>query len=167
MPADATQRLLDESDIRDVVYRYCRAIDRRDFAAIHDCFHADATDEHGRYVGDIPGLVAWVEEVLEPFASTTHFIGNLIVELDGDVAWVESYCQAMHRTKAEPAADWTANVRYVDRFERRAGTWRIARRRCVFSPGRIDPVVEDYPIAEAAHRQVAGPGDPVFARSLD
>jgi len=43
---------------------------------------------------------------------------------------VETYCEARHRLR-DRAADSVAGVRYLDRFERRAGSWRIARRQVV------------------------------------
>jgi ketosteroid isomerase-like protein len=164
MADDPLERLLAESEIREVLFRYCRGIDRLDLAAVRDCYHPDAIDDHGRYNGTVDGFVAWLPEALAPFASTTHFIGNVLVERDGDVAHVESYCLALHRTAGAEPADRTANLRYLDRFERRAGAWRIAHRRCVYQPGRVDAVAVDYPLADKALRAARGPQDPVYRR---
>ncbi|MEY3566868.1 MAG: hypothetical protein RLZ19_882, partial [Actinomycetota bacterium] len=37
--------------IRDVVYRYARGVDRRDFDLVRSCYHPDATDDHGPFTG--------------------------------------------------------------------------------------------------------------------
>jgi SnoaL-like domain len=39
--------LLDESAIRQLLARYSRAIDRRDYELLRSCYHPDAVDEHG------------------------------------------------------------------------------------------------------------------------
>lgn len=115
---------------------------------LRSCYHSDATDDHGSYVGPVDGFVDWVMPVLAGFESTTHFIGNQLVEIDGDTAWAESYCIALHRTwptDDEPASDIIGKVRYVDRFERRNGEWRIAQRVVVRDPGRMDVVRQAFP----------------------
>ena len=40
--ANDVQYLLDRTEIKDVLYRYARGIDRRDFALVADCYTADA-----------------------------------------------------------------------------------------------------------------------------
>ncbi len=65
---------------------------------------------------------------------TQHFLGNTHIELEGDVAHVETYCQAFHRFPTSGSAsedDFVLGARYIDRFERRDGEWRIARRKLV------------------------------------
>ena len=49
---------------------------------------------------------------------------------DPEVAHAESYTTAYLRRRDEGGVEWLDLFagRYVDRFERRAGTWRIARR---------------------------------------
>ena len=42
-------RLLDRNEIEEVVLRYCRGIDRRDFDLVRSCYHPDATDRHGSF----------------------------------------------------------------------------------------------------------------------
>jgi hypothetical protein len=46
-------RLLAEADIRDAMARYARGADRNDLALLRTAYHADATDSHGYYVGDL------------------------------------------------------------------------------------------------------------------
>ena len=59
-----------------------------------------------------------------------HVVANQLVELDGDAAPSETYGVAYHW--GEPPDDrrrnFTTGFRYVDRFERRGGEWRIATR---------------------------------------
>jgi hypothetical protein len=124
------QPLLDRQAIRDVVLRYCRGIDRLDLELVRACYHPDATDDHGTFRGTRDEYVAWVAGVLQRFTSTMHLVGNQLVELAGDVARSETYGVAYHH--GDPPDDrrrnFTTGFRYVDRFERRDGEWRIATR---------------------------------------
>ena len=76
--------LLDRQAIRDVVLRYCRGIDRLDLELVRDCYHPDATDEHGTFVGTRDEYVDWVGGVLARFTGTMHVVANQLVEVDGD-----------------------------------------------------------------------------------
>ena len=124
------QALLDQQAIRDVVLRYCRGIDRLDLELVRSCYHPDATDDHGTFVPGRDEYVDWVAGVLDRFEGTMHVVANQLVELDGDVARSETYGVAYHH--GDPPDDhrrnFTTGFRYVDRFERRDGEWRIATR---------------------------------------
>ena len=133
------QAILDRQAIHDVLMRYARGIDRCDWALVESCYHPGAHDDHGRFKGPVEEFMPWVKTQLERFDSTMHFLGNVLIELDGDTASAETYCVAYHRLKGEDV-DSIAGLRYVDRFERRAGAWRIADRAIVVEWNRIDPV---------------------------
>ena len=52
------------------------------------------------------------------------------IDLQGDEAFGEVYYQAFHRIRNEAGEDRDLFIsgRYVDRYERRGGTWKIAYR---------------------------------------
>ena len=52
------QALVDKDEIRDVMYRYCRAADRCDAALFKSCYWPDARDNHGFYTGNAHAFVA-------------------------------------------------------------------------------------------------------------
>ncbi|WP_181779486.1 nuclear transport factor 2 family protein [Pseudonocardia pini] len=145
----AVERLLAEAEIRAVSNRFARGCDRLDLELVRSCFFADAIDDHGMYVGDVDGLIAFLEQVLTPEIATTHFLGQQEYEfVSPDVAYVESLVIARHRQpprQGHGLRDAIAFGQYSDRFERRAGEWRIAHRVTLFLPSRIDAVVEDFP----------------------
>jgi SnoaL-like domain len=121
--------------IAQVIARYARAIDRMDWELLRSCYHPDAVEDRGRYSGPVDGFVEWLRSTLGALDSTWHLVGTPLIELDGDVAWVETYCLGVQRL--QPDADGHAEVRhipcrYCDRFERRGGDWRIARRVAVY-----------------------------------
>ena len=133
------RQLLHEREIRDVVMRYCRGIDRMDRQLVRSCYHADATDDHGSFSGGVDEFLVWVWPLLERYTLTMHFVGNLLVEVGDDVAAVETYGIAFHRSEdARPQLNLMTGFRYLDRFERRDGEWRIASRVAVTEWSRVD-----------------------------
>jgi ketosteroid isomerase-like protein len=117
--------------IRTVLHRYCRAIDRCDAELLAGVYHEGAVVDHGE-----PGLASDFQrhvftQLRASWTATQHLIGNVLIELDGDTAFSEAYFIAHHVTRT-PAGQLPTLValggRYVDRFERRDGAWRIADR---------------------------------------
>lgn len=128
--SDPLQALLDQRAITDVVLRYCRGIDRLDLELVRDCYHPDATDEHGAFVGSRDEYVEWVAGILTRFTGTMHVVANQLIEVDTDDARSETYGVAYHwgEPADDPRRNFTTGFRYVDHFTRRDGRWRIARR---------------------------------------
>jgi hypothetical protein len=118
---------------------------------VRDCYHPGATEEHGTFVGTRDEFVAWVGEVLTRYEGTMHLVANQLVEVDGDRARSETYGVAHHW--GEPADDHRRNFstgfRYVDRFERRDGRWRIAGRVAVREWTRKVPAEQVWAIPPA------------------
>jgi hypothetical protein len=165
--APAVQRLLDEAAIRRVHLNYCRGIDRRDWELVRSCYHADAVDYHGPFEGGVDAFIEWAVERMELVVSA-HFVGNQIVDVDGDVAWHEAYNVVFLRRPAaadSPAVDVVINVRYLDRMERRDGCWRIADRLVVHDRERRDLVTGNGEISPGWLPGVFGPGDSSYNRS--
>jgi hypothetical protein len=138
------QTVLAEREIHRVLVTYCRAADRVDLDLMRSCYWPDATDDHGSYRGGLDGFIAFVGGALARFETTNHVLGNVLIDCssDGSTARSETSCVAYHRYRDSQGAlvDMTAGLRYVDRFERRDGQWRIARRVCAYDWRRTDPV---------------------------
>ena len=133
--------LLDEQAIAKVVLRYCRGVDRLDLPAVRDCYHDDGVDHHTGFDGGADEYVAWLDVVLRRFTGTMHMVGNCLIEVDGDRARSETYGNAHHwgLPVDDPAVNFVSGFRYVDRFERRDGTWRITERWAVREWSRSIP----------------------------
>ncbi|MGE3619395.1 MAG: nuclear transport factor 2 family protein [Acidimicrobiia bacterium] len=130
----ALRALVDKEEIREVLRLYCRAFDRWDWELARSLFHPDAHDDHGVYQGSALGLIEHAESILKTWESHQHSLGTVIVELDGDVAHTEAYFVARSLRKGpEGDGEIVSEMygRYVDRFERRDGAWKIARRTTV------------------------------------
>lgn len=172
-PPSREQRIsdmLDKQDCTELVHRMARAIDRCDGELVNQLFHPDATDDHGSYKGTAKDFVPWVMEVLKGMHRTQHMIGNVLIKLDGDAAYGESYFIAHHAIPAEDGTDnfMIAAGRYLDRFERRDGEWRMAHRGAVYDWSSISPSTDIWDRAAMADysfgaRGKADPSYPHFA----
>ena len=158
--------LEDDREIRNVLYRYCRGVDRLDLELVRSCYWPEAHDDHGAFVGTVDEFVEWIGRLLPRNAVTTHQLTNILIEghpTDPDRARVENYGMADHQTPGGPAQhNSTICFRYLDRFERRNGEWRIADRFCTTEWVRLHPQESIY----AADERYAGGKrdgtDPVF-----
>jgi hypothetical protein len=162
--ADELRALLDERAIERVLVRYARGIDRCDEALIASVYHEDSHDEHGSFRGTGREFARWVVAVLrESFEATSHCVSNATIELDGDAARVESYVVAYHRTRSQRSAPKLVVVggRYLDRFERRDGQWRIARRSVVLDWSQLSAIEAEFP-DEGFQRGDRAPADPSY-----
>jgi ketosteroid isomerase-like protein len=120
------QGLADRQAILDCIYRYARGVDRDDIDLVASAYHDDAVDDHGFYVGSGRGLGEWVFVRHKESPASQHHITNHMAEIDGDTAHAETYFFSINRSPDDTAS--LATGRYVDRFERRNGEWRIAVR---------------------------------------
>jgi hypothetical protein len=123
--------LADREAIRDCIHRYCRAVDRIDVELMLSVFWPDATDEHGNFTAR--SAREWVDNavaVLETIEVTSHVMGNIMIDIQGDVAEVESYVRTIHRTPKPDGQryDHVSSSRFIDRFEKRDDEWRIKNR---------------------------------------
>jgi hypothetical protein len=131
--------------IYDVLCRYCRGVDRGDFDLIRGCYHPGAYDHHVGFDGPIEGFLDYARWRIEGGLGTMHVIANHLIEVEGDVGRAETYVNSWSWDPDQSGAVVlsTTGTRYVDRFERRRGEWRIAERWAVrafklFPSGRVD-----------------------------
>jgi hypothetical protein len=133
-PKMTIEELVDREAIRDCLTRYSRAIDRRDPDLLRTVYWPDATDDHVAFKGPATEFISWCMATMEPMELVSHMLGNMLIEVDGAEARVETYFQAYHRIAdgTRPPYDLILGGRYLDRMGRRDGDWRIQERRCVF-----------------------------------
>ena len=138
------QERLDKEAIREALMRYCRGVDRLDADIISSVYHPDAYDDHagrifsGETVGQ--GLVDWMIEIMD---ATAHNITTSNIEIYGE----------QHTL--------LAMARYVDRFEKRDGEWKILSRVVVPEfTGWLAMQLFEFPTA--ARRDTTDPSYEVF-----
>jgi hypothetical protein len=162
---DVLRSLADERAITRVIHQYCRGIDRLDPELVRSCYHADAVDDHGSFLGTRDEFVTWVFRLLDKYASTMHYVGQVLIDIEGDVARSETYALATHRGSLDGIFDPRLNLitgfRYVDRFERRDGRWAIAHRVAVTEWSRVDDLEGRWRVPAALRHGTRDATDPV------
>nr|QQZ49247.1 nuclear transport factor 2 family protein [Phenylobacterium glaciei] len=59
------QALIDKQAITEVLFNYCRAVDRADIALLTSCYHDDATEDHGgTFSGSAADYIASIAPIL-------------------------------------------------------------------------------------------------------
>ncbi len=138
-------KLRDMEEIRQVMYAYARGVDRADQALIAPTFHDDAFDDHGNFKGDKANTLAALNASSKNPATTAsfHHLGNILIDLQGDEAKVESYFMAVQR-KEENGKTYTRSRagRYLDHFVKEKGAWQVMHRKVVDDWSRLDEVLQ-------------------------
>ena len=126
--AEQLRWLVDRAEITDLLARFAQATDDKDFTTLAACFAADgvivAPFRHNHIKQD--EIATAVEEILEPFEVTQHFVGRFIIDIDGDQATARHTVIAthVHRT-AESGRHADIGGTYYTSFRRLAEGWRL------------------------------------------
>jgi hypothetical protein len=170
-PDAVLDQLASRAEITEVVLRYCRGIDRCDEALLRSCFHPDARHRHGSFDGASADFCTFALETVRAVVFTHHQLGPVSIELDGDVAHTETYFTSLHRfgpippPGGQPHEERFAGGRYIDRFARREGVWKIAERRGISEWLRYEAASDrgfwDGPTEQRGRRDRS---DPVYLR---
>lgn len=150
----AHAELLDRQRITDVIHRYCRAADRLDVELFKTTFWEDGGFDGGPAEGPAVEILPHLFEnvVCHMWETSQHTVSNILIELEGDRAYVESYLTALHLShpthasragllgeanaraagfKDHDVVEFILGGRYIDVFECRGGEWRIFRRKII------------------------------------
>lgn len=165
--AQRLQELLDKQEIYEALCRYARGVDRIDTELVRSAYHADAYDDHGAYRGSADGFATWVRESVATLLGANHYLGNVLVDVQGDLAYSEAYTVSHFQMPSRQSGetDQFVGARFIDRFERRAGgPWKIAQRRVAHDWSRIDPMGRRWTFGERFLRGKPDQSDPVYDR---
>ncbi|MBM7365402.1 nuclear transport factor 2 family protein [Gordonia hydrophobica] len=171
--------LLALAQINAVLVAYCQGVDRRDWDQVLSCYHEDAYESHGQYVGGPTGFVDWLRTNHEHVVSSMHVLSNVTIKLSAThpgFARAESYCLS-NKTVASTKADTffssvgtddvlrrTVAVRYIDTLQERPGVgWRILRRDVAFEWVRREPNEHYFPLTDAMDNSRRDEGDLWFS----
>jgi hypothetical protein len=143
MDAPSMRTLADRQEITDLIYRYCRSMDRIDAELGYTLWHEGAVADYGAdiYQGSGRGFIDHVCAVHRQTLAHSHQISNIIIQLDGERAASESYVTATLRViKGGKVLQITAWSRYIDQWSRREGCWGIDKRIAVLDFDEIREV---------------------------
>jgi hypothetical protein len=124
---DAVDRL----ELRELVERYALGADSRDREMFGGAFTAGGilATSTGRTYDGRDAIVSTLAHLDAHYPRSMHFVGNHVVQLDGDAATGLVYCLAHHvYTRYGEDRDTVMVIRYRDEYRRTADGWRIARR---------------------------------------
>ena len=158
------ENFLDELEARtaieDCLKRFARAVDRQDWALARSLYHDDAFDDHGFFKGPPDAFLAHIAKMHAVQEHSMHFNTNVLIEfLAPERAFVETYVLVLQRFGDRRV---TASARYLDRFEKRGGEWRVAHRTLVFGDMVAEPVREPHSFPPGFVEQKHGMDDPLY-----
>ena len=158
----------DKLEIMDLSSNYMRGLDRLDGDLERSVFWDDAFCSYGIYEGGPNEFVDYCQNALATHASNHHFVGQINIDLKGEEAFGEVYYQAFHRVKnaAGEDRDLFISGRYVDRYERRAGVWKISYRSELVDWVREEPAADSWFIGSKMIVGQRKPGDPLYHREM-
>jgi hypothetical protein len=129
------ETLVAKQAITEVLYRYCRGLDRMDRGLALSVWHPGGTADYGPlFHGTGEEFVTWVWRAHEQgFVAHSHQITNILIEVDGQEAVSEAYVTVALRTGPTNGRvlDIVGRGRYLDRWSQRDGTWAIDHRQFV------------------------------------
>jgi hypothetical protein len=153
------RRLRDHEEIRQMLYRYARGVDRSSATLIASAYAKDGTDKHGPFDG--PGTV-FAKQVAAggmqlPDDVGNHHITNVLIQVNGDTAVAETYFLALHpHHDAGVVRMALMSGRYVDQLVREDGRWGVLRREVISDFSRNDVGGEPWAYVEPSADGFAG-----------
>jgi hypothetical protein len=132
-------------DIYDAICNYMRGQDRLLPEVQRHAFHDDAFVDCGMYAGSADGFVNFAQGFLAAVKYSQHLIGQVHIQVEGNIAHGEVYFIAQHRVvEAGVEKDLIMAGRYIDRYEDRGEGWKIAKRRELIDWARTDAASDSF-----------------------
>ena len=143
--ADRLAAACDRDEIRQLLYRYARGVDRSDVDLLRSVYAPAGTDHHGLFDG--PGR-DYADRLVAAEADAArvgnHHLTNMLIEVEGDTARAETYFLAVHPHEDDGTERLgVTSGRYLDSLVR----WTILRREVVNDWTRLDWPGELWPRA--------------------
>lgn len=147
------QAVVDRQEIEQILKLYCRAIDRVDVELLKSIYHPEATDDHGSFSGNAHEFADYITSSMRTgVIDGIHTVTHCTIDVEGNFATSEAYYWAYQSVpggadnvraffgdtyadtqaaagKIDQAQDYYCGGRYIDLFEKRAGVWKILRRK--------------------------------------
>lgn len=148
------RRLRDHEEIRQLLYRYVRGVDRANLDVFRSVYAEGGTHQHGQYDGSGSDFAPVVIDKLNQLPGSVvsaHHITNIFIQVDGDEARTETYFFCL-----QPHDDGNGmelaliSGRYLDVLKRENGEWGIHRRVAI-----ADRTKSDLPGSEWARTSEA------------
>ncbi|HLY56116.1 MAG TPA: nuclear transport factor 2 family protein [Stellaceae bacterium] len=120
---------VDKQALHDLLMAYGRAMDRTDEPLLRSIWHEGATVSYGIFDGDAQEFSRFILESNRPLKRAAHSVVHEWFEIRGDQAVGEIYAFTFATAPgADGDEDSLVGGRFIDRFERRHGVWKITHR---------------------------------------
>jgi hypothetical protein len=161
------QRFVDRQEIAHVIANHSRGIDRANPAVFDNVYHPDGDVAYGFFDGTSAEFAQVVTAGADDRPGTLHRPSNVWIDVDGDTAKSESYVIVYNPTRDESGEtsgeEMFIGGRYLDRHERRDGTWRMTHRTYVMDWNMNHPgtgsLMPGYEV-QSGLQGLKGPSDP-------
>jgi SnoaL-like domain len=132
---ETTQRLLDESDLRDVIHRYAFGLDRQDWTLWRSVFADHVVMDMSDYQPDPPprsvradSVVRSTEVLFAGLEGSQHLMGSHRFEIAGDTAVITAHMRAEHWLNSGQGDDrYTMYGTYTDECIRTSNGWKLTK----------------------------------------
>ncbi|MEJ7935928.1 nuclear transport factor 2 family protein [Sphingobium sp. AN558] len=157
---DEVERLVAVQAIQQVIYQYCRAMDRIDHQLGYSVWHSDGIADYGAiFQGTGVEFIDWVCEYHRKLQAQFHRVSNITININGRKACSETYVKStLYFVEGEENVLRTGHGRYLDTWSCRDGRWAIDVRSFV-----LDFVVTEVPKAVKLGSSTRDVGDPSYA----
>jgi SnoaL-like domain len=166
-PLELSQEMIDEFQLRKLVHAYCRAVDRGDIERLRSLYHHDAVDAHGEFsAGTVDQFLDELAAARPYIRAMQHNITTVNFVIAGDTAEGEIYTIAVHTLAGhDHDVDLLIGGRYLDKYEKRDGAWKIGKRTIVTDWAQMrDPSTMDmsHPITKGTLKGALDASDPSY-----
>jgi SnoaL-like domain len=115
--------------------------DQLRWAELLETFTPDSSIAVSWFRGSFSDFVKACQSRVGRAGSAKHLLQPSVVQVAGTRALAETSTVILVRQDIEGVAvDLTSNARFLDRLEKRSGTWKILERAAVYERDRLDPV---------------------------
>lgn len=140
------KKLLDKQAIHEVVMRIARGLDRYDGALLAACILPDAVLDMGGEKPMTGAAFAALKAPAESRPGRMHVIANELIEVEGDLACGEIYLISYQDVLRDGERyTRTRSGRYIDRYARHDGVWKLSHRTLIDEWSRMDRLAEAVP----------------------
>ena len=125
----------DRLAIHELMYRYARMVDFREWELFDQVFASDATCDYvssGGIEGTAREVMDWLDRALAPWPTNLHFVTNVSIDFDLDRMSAATTCYFLGQmARGEMGKDQvviSSSGLYLDRVRKTAEGWRIFER---------------------------------------
>lgn len=123
---DRLARLIDQTEIRDLVRRERFARDQRHWEVMRDCFHPEAWIRTSWYDGSATDYIPATQKMMEASPYGKHWVFPGFITIHGDRATVESPALIFNRLVLNGTeVDYQVYCRFHSRVQRLDGEWKL------------------------------------------